>query len=121
MAGSLRSPNLLLGISAPVGETAGYRSWAAPWLGGASAPSQVTLGYRGIAALWMGGASARVSAPIPPPTPQEELQDGAGSRKRRDQTNWEWEQEKLRKDLIQDEIEVLNLANIVIMLLCQDD
>lgn len=78
---------------------------------GASAPTQVTAGYVSLLALWMGGACAPRSTPPTPPSPQPTTDEGPRRKDGR----------RSPEELRQDEIEVLNLANIVIMLLCQDD
>jgi len=125
VAGSLRSPLLQIGISAPAGNVAGFTSLTAPWMRGASAPSVTSAGYVSLLALWMGGACApRVTPPIPPipPVPPANPYTMGGSiwdgKTRREHTS---DIDEHDLDLQQDEIEVLNLANFVIMLLCQDD
>ncbi len=91
-------------------------------MGGGSAtgsPAQVTAGYVSLLAPWMGGACApRVTPPIPPVPP---ISDDGGGRNINLEERIQWEQDQLDVALQQDEIEVLNLANFVIMLLWPDD
>lgn len=64
---SLAAPWIGGAASEPAVTNGGVRSLFAFWIGGAaSSPAVVNAGYRGLLAFWAGGAANRQTAPVTP-------------------------------------------------------